>query len=172
MFNKNTGKVYSNLILWNDKRALDLCNKMNRSLFFNLLKTSCHIITKFWNSERLKAFSNYKLETNQITSKLIYQLKDLKDKFGYNELNQVLYGTIETWLIWNLSREKIFATEVTCACCTGFYDIFRVFLLSFYYKLIIEFRIINFSNLGVIFYYIYFLFREIFYLKFMKHGKS
>jgi putative glycerol kinase 5 len=97
---------------------------MNRSFIFNFLRTSCYLINIFLTNQRLKAFSNYKVETNQISPKLIYQLNELKNKF---EIDEILYGTIETWLIWNLSYEKIFATEVSCACCTGFYDIFKVF---------------------------------------------
>jgi glycerol kinase len=99
---------------------------MNQSFLFNLLKTSCCIFCTIFNNQRLKAFSGYEFDTNQISPKLIYQLNELKNKFGADELNHVLFGTIETWIIWNLSEEKNFVSEVTCACCTGFYDMFKV----------------------------------------------
>lgn len=71
------------------------------------------------------------LNCKQIAPKLNGQLKILENRLEIKELENVIYGSIETWLLWKLSREKSFATEITCACCTGFYDIFWVFKTKF-----------------------------------------
>jgi len=55
------------------------------------------------------------------------QLKILENKLGSEEFKEILYGTIETWFIWRITREKNFYSEISCACCTGFYDIFKVY---------------------------------------------
>jgi putative glycerol kinase 5 len=126
LFNKKTDETYCNLILWNDRRPVDTCNSINRGVMLNTIKKACNFLTTFVPNQRLRAFSKYKVETNQVSPKLVDQLSLLNNELDQDELDLVLYATIETWLVWNLTKEKTFATEVSCACCTGFYDIFKV----------------------------------------------
>lgn len=79
-----------------------------------------------FTNHRLKSFSNYKVETTHIAPKLIRELDKLNNKLEPDEFKQIQYGTIETWLLWNITKEKVFATDVTCASSTGLYDMYRV----------------------------------------------
>lgn len=47
-------------------------------------------------------------------------------------MENILYGTIETWLLWNLSKENTFATDMTCASSTGMYDMYHVIIFCKY----------------------------------------
>lgn len=39
---------------------------------------------------------------------------------------EVLFGTIDTWLVWKLTGGEVHATDGSNACVTGFFDIFKV----------------------------------------------
>ena len=39
---------------------------------------------------------------------------------------QVMYGGIDTYLLWKLTGEKVFATEYSNICSSAFYDPFSV----------------------------------------------
>lgn len=40
--------------------------------------------------------------------------------------NQVMFGCIETWLLWKLTGGKVHATDYSCASGTGLFDPFQV----------------------------------------------
>ena len=42
------------------------------------------------------------------------------------ERGDLLFGTIDTWLIWNLTRGRVHVTDYTNASRTMLYDIFRL----------------------------------------------
>ncbi len=73
----------------------------------------------------MKTFSQFKVDTNHVTPKLKSQLNILENSLESGEMDNVLYGTIETWLLWHLSKEKAHATDVTCASSTGMYDMYH-----------------------------------------------
>ena len=64
--------------------------------------------------------------SKKITPRLIGHLSTLKQQLKPNEYAKIVYGTIETWLVNQLSKEQTYATEVSCASGTGFYDTFKV----------------------------------------------
>lgn len=125
LWNKKTGRKYTNFILWNDQRPTDLCNLLNSGFVFNVFKKASYFYTLMFTNHRLKSFSNYKVETTHIAPKLIRELDKLNNKLEPDEFKQIQYGTIETWLLWNITKEKVFATDVTCASSTGLYDMYR-----------------------------------------------
>jgi glycerol kinase len=55
----------------------------------------------------------------------VEQLEILENKLDSQEIKEILYGTIDTWLIWTICRERNFLTDVTCASCSGFFDIWQ-----------------------------------------------
>ena len=40
--------------------------------------------------------------------------------------DKVMFGCIETWLLWKLSGGEVHATDYSCASGTGLYDPFQV----------------------------------------------
>ena len=68
----------------------------------------------------------YFVLNKKVGPKLHEQLQILENKLEFKEYDNIIYGTIETWILWKLSKEKTFATEISCGCCTGFYDTFLV----------------------------------------------
>lgn len=127
LWNKVTWENYSNIILWNDRRSADICDSMNKGLFLNILTSGAQIAALVGPSisgHRIKSFSKYKLTTGNVATKLKSQFNMLENKLKPEEFSNVLHGTIETWLLWNLTKEKIYATDITCASATGIYDMY------------------------------------------------
>ncbi|MCL4136153.1 UNVERIFIED_CONTAM: hypothetical protein GTU68_029361 [Idotea baltica] len=105
LWNKKTGIPYSNAIVWQDTRSMDLCreyeNKFTKDFF--IAKTGLPISTYFSASKL--AF-------------LINADSGLREKINNNE---ILFGTMDTWLIWNLTggiQGGIHVTDVTNASRT------------------------------------------------------
>ena len=53
-------------------------------------------------------------------------LKIIENRIDSEEFKDVLFGTLDTWINWTISREKLYSTEITCAAATGLYDMFHV----------------------------------------------
>ncbi len=60
------------------------------------------------------------------TAKIASQWLVIKSTINEEEYDNVMYGTTETWIVWNLTKEKTHATDITCACVTGLYDFYNV----------------------------------------------
>jgi putative glycerol kinase 5 len=123
LWNKNTGELYTKFLLWNDNRPVEKTNELNKSYRALFVRTCTNLAAFFAQTQRCKAASRYKIEMSNIAPKLVEQLEILENKLDSHEIKEILYGTIDTWLIWTICREKNFLTDVTCASCSGFYDI-------------------------------------------------
>jgi hypothetical protein len=42
------------------------------------------------------------------------------------DISKILFGCIETWILWKLTKEKIHVTDWTCASCSGLFDFYFV----------------------------------------------
>jgi glycerol kinase len=105
LWNKETGLPYTNAIVWQDTRTSAICNSLanegGQDRFRN--KTGLPLATYFSGPKVKWLLEN----THAIKD-------DLRN-------NQVLFGNIDTWLIWNLSggpRGGVHVTDVTNASRT------------------------------------------------------
>jgi glycerol kinase len=105
LWNKETGLPYTNAIVWQDTRTSAICNSLanegGQDRFRN--KTGLPLATYF---------SGPKVKW------LLENTHTIKDDLRNN---QVLFGNIDTWLIWNLSggpRGGVHVTDVTNASRT------------------------------------------------------
>ena len=55
--------------------------------------------------------------------KIRWILDNIKGAREKAEAGELLFGTIDTWLIWNLTKGKVHVTDVTNACRTLIYNI-------------------------------------------------
>lgn len=80
----------------------------------------------------------------------MYQLEILESKLDEKEFEQISYGTIETWLVWRLTKEKLFVTDLSCVSACGFYDIYEVLFSYFFWQFLILKIRTSFSKTGVL----------------------
>lgn len=98
-WNPKTGKVWHNAIVWQDLRGSELINKLKEKVDNVWLREKSGLI-----------FSPY-----FAASKIAWLLAEVPGLREEAERGDVVFGTMDTWLAWNLSGGKLTITDVTNA---------------------------------------------------------
>ncbi|MFK5973671.1 MAG: glycerol kinase GlpK [Flavobacteriaceae bacterium] len=107
VWDKNTGEPVYNAIVWQDKRTADICEHLKKSgLTEHVRKTTGLVIDSYFSGTKVK----WILDT----------VEGAKKKAENGDL---LMGTIDTWLVWNMTNRKNHITDYTNASRTMIYDI-------------------------------------------------
>ena len=107
LWDKKTGKPVYNAIVWQDRRQAEFCKKLKKqnkeTIIFN--KTGL-LIDSYFSGTKIK----WILDNVPLARKLINK-------------KQLLFGTIDSFLIWRLTKGKVHATDATNASRTMIYNI-------------------------------------------------
>ena len=107
LWDKKTGKPVYNAIVWQDRRQEEFCKKLrkqnNETLIFN--RTGL-LIDSYFSGIKIK----WVLDNVPLAKKLMNR-------------KQLLFGTIDSFLIWRLTKGKVHATDATNASRTMIYNI-------------------------------------------------
>ncbi len=98
-WNPKTGKVWYNAIVWQDLRGSDLISNLKKSCDESWLKKKCGLL-----------FSPY-----FAASKIAWLLDNVDGLREAAENGDAVFGTIDTWLTWQLTGRHCFVTDVTNA---------------------------------------------------------
>ncbi|XP_035911934.1 putative glycerol kinase 5 isoform X4 [Anopheles stephensi] len=129
-WNRHTGQVYHNFITWKDLRADQLVQDWNNSFTLRLLKFGASFLHFFTRSKRFLAGSVIKLMNPQVTLRLSWVLQNNPALQEDLKIGNVLYGTIDSWLLYRLRQgtdltgQVEHISDVTNCTSTGFYDPF------------------------------------------------
>ena len=105
MWNKKTSKPIYKAIVWQDRRTADYCNKLK-------LKNKDKFIQKITGLVVDPYFS---------ATKINWVLKNAPKK-NIKQIKNILFGTIDTWLLWKLTEGRSHFTDITNASRTMIYD--------------------------------------------------
>ena len=105
LWNKKTGKPIYKAIVWQDRRTSDYCHQLK-------LKKKDKIIQNITGLVLDPYFSATKIRW--ILNKTSKNNKD--------QISDILFGTIDTWLLWKLTEGKSHFTDITNASRTMIYD--------------------------------------------------
>ena len=107
IFDTISGKPLHNAIVWQCRRGQNVCDKINKSKL---------------NRNLIKKNTGLTLDTYFPAPKLV-QLLNLNNKFKEKLKNgSALFGTIDTYLIYRLTKQKCYTTDFTNASRTLFFD--------------------------------------------------
>ena len=107
VWNKNTGKPIYNAIVWQDKRTADICeNLKEKGLENHIRKTTGLVVDAYFSG-----------------TKISWILENVEDAKEEAEKGDLLFGTIDSWLVWNLTDKKVHATDYSNASRTMIFDI-------------------------------------------------
>ena len=107
IWDKETGKPLYNAIVWQDKRTSGICDQMKKDgLELYTRENTGLVIDSYFSATKI----NW----------IIENVEGVKTKI--NE-NKVLFGTIDTWLIYNMTSFKNHVTDYTNASRTMIYNI-------------------------------------------------
>ena len=107
IWNKDTGQPVYNAIVWQDRRTASLCDKLKKENKSELIQNKTGlVIDAYFSGTKIK----WILDSNS-------EIRDQANK------GKLIFGTIDTWLIWNLSKGKYHLTDPSNASRTLLYNI-------------------------------------------------
>ena len=107
LWDSKTGKCIYNAIVWQDRRTTNLCNKLKKKGLENLIKSRTGLLLDpYFSATKIK----WIIENIPSAKKLLKK-------------DRLLFGTIDTYLIWKLTKGKIHATDSTNASRTMIFNI-------------------------------------------------
>jgi len=107
LWNKKNGKPVYNAIVWQDRRTTKYCDELKKKkLQSKIQKITGLIIDPYFSATKIK----WLLDNIKETKKLIKE-------------NNLIFGTIDTWLLWNLTEKKSYLTDITNASRTMLFDL-------------------------------------------------
>lgn len=125
-WDRETGKPFHNFITWQDLRASDNVKSWNNSYKLRALNKGSSILHLFTRQPRFLAASVLKFMSNQVSLRLIWALENIEELRKRVSEDQVMFGCIDTWLLWKLTGERVHATDYSNASGTGLFDPFQV----------------------------------------------
>ena len=107
VWNRKTGKPVYNAIVWQDRRTAEFCDRLNAGgLGQTILKKTGLIIDAYFSATKIR-----------------WILDNVKGARKLAEDGQLAFGTVDTWLIWNLTRGNLHITDVSNASRTMLFNI-------------------------------------------------
>ena len=107
LWNKKTGKAIYNAIVWQDRRTQKYCEKLKKKKYETTFRKKTGLfIDPYFSATKIK----WILENIKISKKLL-------------KSNNLLFGTVDTYLIWKLTNGKHHLTDATNASRTMLFNI-------------------------------------------------
>jgi len=107
VWNKNTGRPIYNAIVWQDKRTANICENLKQKDLENYIKKTTGLVIDSYFS----------------ATKITWILNNVEGAQQEADKGNLLFGTVDTWLLWNLTNRKVYATDYSNASRTMLYDI-------------------------------------------------
>jgi len=107
IWDKKTGKAIHNAIVWQDRRTAPICEELKSKGFENHVRESTGLVIDSY-------FSGTKIKW------ILDKVTGAREKATAGEL---AFGTVDSWLIWNLTKGKVHATDYSNASRTMVYNI-------------------------------------------------
>ncbi len=107
VWDKNTGKPIYNAIVWQSRQTIEICNELKSKGLETMFKHKTGLVVDAY-------FSGTKVK---------WILDNVEGARTRAENGDLLFGTIDTWLIWKLTGGKVHVTDYSNASRTLMYNI-------------------------------------------------
>ena len=108
-WDRSTGKPICNAIVWQDRRTAEHINRLDAEGYTELLRKKTGLVPDAYFS----------------ATKYAWIMANVDEASRLAAQNQLCLGTVDTWLIYNLTGGGLFITDATNASRTMLYDIER-----------------------------------------------
>ncbi len=110
VWDKVTGEPVYNAIVWQCRRTADICEQLKKDGYENYITDTTGLkIDAYFSATKIKW--------------ILDNVEGARDKANEGRL---LFGTVDTWLIWKLSGGKIHVTDYTNASRTMLFNIHKL----------------------------------------------
>ncbi len=107
VWDKNTGKPVYNAVVWQCRRTADYVEKLKKEGYGEMLREKTGLIPDAYFS----------------ASKLKWLLDNVEGARERAERGELLFGTVDSWLIWKLTEGRAHVTDATNASRTMLFNI-------------------------------------------------
>lgn len=107
LWDKKTGVPIYNAIVWQDNRTATFCDELK---------------AKGWN-DYVKANTGLLIDSYFSATKVKWILENVAGAKEKAERGDILFGTVDTWLVWQLTKGKLHITDYSNASRTMLYNI-------------------------------------------------
>lgn len=107
VWDKTTGKPIYNAIVWQCRRTADKIDKLKADGMEDTVRSKTGLVPDAYFS----------------ATKIVWILENVEGAKEKAQNGDLLFGTVDTWLIWNLTKGKVHVTDYTNASRTMLYDI-------------------------------------------------
>lgn len=107
VWDKETGRPVYNAIVWQCRRTAPLCEKLKEEGWENKVREKTGLVLDAYFS----------------ATKIAWILDNVEGMREKADQGKLLFGTIDTWLIWNLTRGKVHVTDYSNASRTMLFNI-------------------------------------------------
>lgn len=110
LWERSTGKPVANAIVWQDRRTSSLCERLKARGGSSLVaKRTGLVVDPYFSATKI--------------AWLLERIPGLRERC---ERGEIAFGTVDSWLIWNLTGGKRHVTDMTNASRTLLFDIHRL----------------------------------------------
>ncbi|WKK66306.1 glycerol kinase GlpK [Lutimonas zeaxanthinifaciens] len=111
VWNKKTGEPVYNAIVWQDVRTSKYCKELKKdaTLKTYIQENTGLVIDSYFSATKVK-----------------WILDNVPKARKMAEKNELLFGTVDTWLLWNLTKGNVHATDYSNASRTMLYNIVKL----------------------------------------------
>lgn len=107
VWDKNTGKPIYNAIVWQCRRTASYCEKLKEKGWVDKIRNKTGLVLDAYFS----------------ATKIAWILDNVEGAREKAERGDLLFGTVDTWLVWNLTRGKVHVTDYSNASRTMLFNI-------------------------------------------------
>ncbi|MBO5429319.1 MAG: glycerol kinase GlpK, partial [Peptococcaceae bacterium] len=107
VWEKDTGKPIYNAIVWQCRRTADLCDTLKEEGWADYIRSTTGLVIDAYFS----------------ATKISWILDHVPGARERAEKGELLFGTVDSWLVWNLTGGKVHVTDYTNASRTMLYNI-------------------------------------------------
>lgn len=107
IWDRNTGEPVYNAIVWQCRRTADYCKELREEDFDGVIGTKTGLLADPY-------FSGTKVR---------WILENVSGVRARAEAGELCFGTVDSWLVWNLTEGRLHITDISNASRTMLYDI-------------------------------------------------
>lgn len=132
IWDRETGRPLSAAITWQDGRTRHFSRLVNQKAQIPVIQGTAQIVVRMMEAlgvprgiglvETLRTLTHFSFHPALSAIHLAWNLRQLTPPRAPSE---VCFGTIDSWVLWNLTGGQVHGTDVTNASVTGLFQIFE-----------------------------------------------
>lgn len=136
VWDSETGKPIHNFLVWQDTRGDHISQSWNESYLMKGIRVASHGLHTITRRKKFLAAAVLRFRSQHVTIRLLWLMQKYPELKQLAKDGKVKFGNIDTWVIWKLTKGKVFASEYSNASATGLYDPYLLDWSDFFFSLL------------------------------------